>query len=222
MQFIKSPDGHEGVEKMAAHIASLLNENKKVLWLICGGSNIPLAKAAMDMIRESAKGKVSNLTIGQTDERFGPVGHRDSNWQQMLEAGFEFENAKTLPILRNAPLEETVRAFAAELRAAFEGSDAVIAQFGIGADGHVAGMLPRTGGLRATELAFGYDSPPFTRISMTPPAFARVNAAYAFAFGEGKRAAIENLQAKDLPIEEEPCQLLKSIPESYFYSDRLA
>lgn len=221
MQFIESAAGEEGIEKMAQEIADELNAGKRVLWLVCGGSNIPLAKVAMDIIRQKAGDRVAALTVGQTDERFGPVGHKDSNWQQMIEAHFDFAGVQTMPILFNASLAETVRAYAKNLEEAFAKNDVVVAQFGIGADGHIAGMLPHTGGLRAEVLAFSYDSPPFVRISMTPPAFAHVDSAYAFAFGAAKHDAVTKLWQKDLTIDEMPCQILKRVPESYFYSDQL-
>ena len=222
MQFIWSEKGEEGIQKMAKHISSLLLHDKKVLWLVCGGSNIPLAKEAMDIVRAQAGEKIKNLAVGQTDERFGPVGHPDSNWRQMIDAHFNFEGVETLPILRGKPLEETVEKYADTLAGAFSTHDAVVAQFGIGADGHVAGMLPHTGGIDENKLAFGYESAPYVRITMTSPAFAHISAAFGFAFGEAKREAIVNLQTKELSIAEEPCQLLKTIPESYFYSDQLA
>jgi 6-phosphogluconolactonase/glucosamine-6-phosphate isomerase/deaminase len=221
MQYISSSNGAEGVEQMAEKIIDSLLAGKKVLWLICGGSNIPLAKKAMDMVRERAGEKVSNLAIGQTDERFGPVGHKDSNWQQMIDERFDFKDAKTLPILSGEPLKETVRNYAEALGEAFEGNDIVVAQFGIGADGHIAGMLPHTGGIEAKELVFGYEAEPFVRITMTPPAFAYIHAAYAFAFGQSKLEAVDHLQNSDLPLEDEPCQILKTIPECCFYSDKL-
>jgi 6-phosphogluconolactonase/glucosamine-6-phosphate isomerase/deaminase len=221
MEFINVRNGEEGTKAMAKEISGALAADKKVLWLICGGSNIPLAKEAMDMMRADAGSKIVNLTVGQTDERYGDMGHPDSNWQQMIEAGFNFEGVGTRPILFGGAGEETVLRYANMLAEDFASNDLVVAQFGIGADGHVAGMLPHTGGLDEEELAFGYDSAPFVRITMTPPAFAHVHCAYAFAFGESKRQAIASLQTKELPASEEPSQLLKTIPRSYFYSDQV-
>ncbi len=104
---------------------------------------------------------------------------------------------------------------------AFAHHDAVVAQFGIGADGHVAGMLPHSPAVEAAALVAGYESKPFVRISMTPPAIAHVQAAYTFVFGEAKKEAVSNLQTKELTLADEPCQILKTIPESYFYSDQV-
>ncbi len=220
MQFIHSTDGHEGVEALAAKLVNELMHGKHILWLICGGSNIPLAKQVMNIVRASAGEQIHNLSIGQTDERFGPVGHKDSNMQQMLEASFNFEGGEWLPILRDLPLEATAQAYAAELMVALGKADVVVGQFGIGADGHVAGMLPHTPGIGASEYVVGYESSPFVRLTMTPPAIAHLAAAYVFAFGDAKRDAIEKLRTQELPLQEEPCQILKTIPECYFYTDQ--
>lgn len=220
MLFIHSTDGHEGVEALSSRLIQELGAGRKVLWLICGGSNIPLAKRVMDLVREGAGASLANLSIGQTDERFGEVGHKDSNWQQMKEASFNFEGVEWLPILRNVPLQETAQAYAAELMVALGKADVVVGQFGIGADGHVAGMLPHTPGIAASEYAVGYEAEPFVRITMTPPALAHLAAAYTFAFGPSKHDAIEKLKT-ELPLEDEPCQILKRIPESFFYTDQI-
>jgi 6-phosphogluconolactonase/glucosamine-6-phosphate isomerase/deaminase len=222
MEFLYSKEGKEGIEKMAGEIATQLNAGQKVLWLICGGSNIPLSAQAEKLIRLRVKEhELKNLTIGQTDERFGPVGHPDSNWQQMHKAHFNFEGVRILPILSNKSLEETVSDYETTLANAFSNNDIVVAQFGIGADGHVAGMLPHTGGLSASSLVFGYNSPPFVRITITPTAFAHIEFAYSFVFGTSKQDAVRKLWQKDLTIDEMPCQILKRIPESYFYCDQI-
>jgi len=218
MQFIHSNNGVDGVQAMAHTIIEKLKVGK-VLWLLCGGSNIPLAKAAMDIIRTNTFAReLQNLSVGLTDERYGQVGHKDSNWEQLLEVGFNFNDIQTLPILFGKSLDETVTEYAQKLGEAFDTHPYVVAQFGIGADGHIAGMLPHTGGLESGELVFGYDAAQFVRISITPPAFKKIHTAFAFVFGETKRDAVQKLH-EELSILDEPCQLLKHIPECSFYSD---
>lgn len=207
---------------MAEKIAASLGENLRVLWLICGGSNIPLAAHTMELVRRKVSfEQIERLTVGQTDERYGPVGHQDSNWKQMEDAGFNFDNTTAMPILLGESLEKTVGDYARRLSNAFQENDIVIAQFGIGADGHVAGMLPQTGGIDSREMVFGYESSPFVRVTLTPPAFEHIDIAYTFAFGEAKQEAVRNLKEKELSVAEEPCQILKTIPESFFYSDEV-
>lgn len=211
---------------MASRIISALNGSRKVLWLICGGSNIAGASDAMSMIRDEVlPHMLPNLTVGQTDERYGPVGHADSNWQQMKDNGFGFDDIKTLPILEDKPLAETVADYASKIGHAIsatrENGGLIIAQFGMGADGHIAGMLPRSQAVNDTKLVSGYEGKPFTRISLTPTALRMIQVAYAFVFGATKARAVTDLRDKALPLEEEPAQILKQIPEASLASDSL-
>ena len=67
-----------------AHAIVRAAEKGKVLYLASGGSSIPLSVAVLRAVPASLRAQV---TVTLTDERFGPVGHTDSNWQQMREAG---------------------------------------------------------------------------------------------------------------------------------------
>jgi 6-phosphogluconolactonase/glucosamine-6-phosphate isomerase/deaminase len=209
---------------MAGRIIAALHKGQKVLWLICGGTNIPLAVSAMSLIAsECSDPELSALTVGQTDERYGPVGHEDSNWKQMMDSGFQGEKVRQISFLIGKPLPETVATYAKKFdtasSAVANGKGLVLAQFGIGQDGHVAGIMPHSPAVSDIALVSGYEGKPYTRLTITPVAMKRIDVAYTFAFGENKRAAAQRLQLEDLPIAEEPCQLLKLIPDSYFYCD---
>ncbi|MFA6079757.1 MAG: 6-phosphogluconolactonase, partial [Candidatus Omnitrophota bacterium] len=147
--------------------------------------------------------------------------HKDSNWEQLIAADFDFNDIQTLPVIRGFSLEETVRDFSKSAGSAFNSADAIIGQFGIGADGHIAGMLPHSEAAKSTAAVFSYEAKPFTRITLTSRMFEKISAAYVFVFGENKREAITNLRTKELSIEEQPAQILKRIRESYLYSDIL-
>ena len=212
---------------MSSRISSVLNADKPVLWLICGGSNIPLAVAAFGMVKSSvSKERLVRLTVAQTDERYGPVGHEDSNWQQMIDAGFDLKGVKAVPVLTGESLNETGTDYAAKIGIAMDDVKAAhgltIALFGIGSDGHIAGMLPHSPAVSSTSLATGYVSEPFTRVTLTPPALRKIDVAYVFAFGDSKKKALQDLQDKELALEEEPAQILKSLGEAHVYSDQLS
>ncbi len=230
MQFIQAKTPDKGVEEMAGRIIAALLGGKRVLWLVCGGSNITSAVAAMDIILNEVNDKdLKNLTVGQTDERYGPVGHEDSNWKQLADSGFPFEEVQSVPILIDRPLRETVEAYESKIGALMgavadddEGRGGlIIAQFGIGSDSHIAGILPRSPAVTDRHLVCGYVAEPYTRITLTPVALARVQVAYAFAFGESKATAIRRLKNEELTLEEQPCQLLKTLPEAFLYSDAI-
>ncbi|MDB5239354.1 MAG: hypothetical protein JWO00_689 [Candidatus Parcubacteria bacterium] len=225
MKSIQAKDHTEGMHALASRISSALMQDQKVLWLICGGSNIPTAVEAMNEIRKSVPAeKISQLTVAQTDERYGPVDHPDSNWKQMQDDGFDFSGIRFIPILEGKPLEETITGYEQAIRPIFEKTLAsggiVIGQFGMGEDGHIAGILPHTKAVTDPRFISGYAGNPFTRITLTPSALMKISAAYAFVFGSSKAAAIKHLREEVLPLEDEPAQILKSMKEAYLYSDQ--
>lgn len=188
-----------------------------MLWLIPGGSNIPIAVAIMAQLPDELTAK---LTIMLTDERYGPIDHPDSNAFQLRQAGFNPKHARFLPILTGATLEDTTRAYAQAAQEHFAKNAVVIGQFGIGADGHIAGILP--GSPAATEQhawTCGYHALNFTRVTLTFPALYRVAIAYAFVYGEAKREALKQLDS-ELPLKVQPAQILKGIPKAYLYTDQ--
>jgi 6-phosphogluconolactonase len=205
---------------LAERIRKELVFGKKVLWLIPGGSNIPLSVRAMRSLRSAlSPAYLSKLAVTLTDERYGPVDHADSNWKQLVDAGFDSSGLVVRPVLMGYPLEETVRRYGDNARELFAWADLVIGQFGIGADGHIAGCLPGSPAIESADTAVSYSAPSFTRITLSLAAIRKVSVAYAFVFGDSKQRAIDDLRNKDLPLSEEPAQILKSIPEAYLYSD---
>lgn len=230
MQFIKD-NSKVGAQALAGKVVNSLKEGKKVLWLVPGGSNIPIAVEAMDMIRkEMGDLSLKYLTVTLSDERYGSVGHKDSNWKQLEDAGFNFDGVNKIPVLIGKSLEGTVSAYKKGIIKAMNevatSEGLIIGQFGIGADGHIAGILPHSRAAAYLEadhtgkdspLVCAYRSPPFIRITLTPVALNKVSAAYIFAFGSSKREAVERLRGQDLSIAEQPAQILKHLPEAYLY-----
>ena len=222
MKIVHSNDPKEGEQALVDKIISLLNDRKKVLWLICGGSNIPTAIEVMARMRAQVSGNIlGNLTVSQTDERYGPVGPKDSNWQQMVEGGFNFQGIKSLPILENITLEETIVSFGRKISEAFADVDFVVGQLGIGPDGHIAGILPNTPAVNDTGVVTGYVAEPFTRVSLTFNQLTKINFSYVFAFGASKRQALTELRDKDLSLNDQPCAILKQMKESSVFTDQV-
>lgn len=219
MELIRIPTMEEGIDPLLNRLVEELEAGKKVLWLIPGGSNIPLSVKTMRQIPEDL---TKNLTIYLTDERYVDVGHPDSNSKQLDDAGFDHKQARVTWVLSEGlSLEETSEQYALSIGAAFEAAETVIAQMGMGADGHICGILPGTPAVASGALVVGYQTETFTRITLTPKALKQyVGAAYVYAFGEGKKEALSNLLI-ELPVTEQPAQVLKSLPEAYVYNDQL-
>jgi 6-phosphogluconolactonase/glucosamine-6-phosphate isomerase/deaminase len=219
MRFTHSDSPEQGITDLTERLKSELAADKKMLWLVCGGSNIGAEVKIMKAIPADLS---QNLTVALTDERYGEVGHGDSNWQQLMDAGFDIKAGKALPVLTGKPLEQTIADYADLARQLFEKNDLAIALFGIGGDGHIAGILPDSPASReGAALAAGYDSPPYTRLTLTFPALKQIDVGYAMSFGDSKQAALQRLENEEIELAEQPSQVLKQLPEAYLYSDQI-
>lgn len=220
VHFIKVTEPQSAAEALTQRLRQELSKDQRVLWLVPGGSNIPLSVQVMHALLPATQ---QRLAIMLTDERYGTLDHPDSNTRQLREAGFTPGEATVVPVLtpENLPLAETCARYEAAIRVAFDNADVVIGQFGMGADGHIAGVLPGSPAINSRNLVAGYDAGNFVRITLTPPAIKQISAAYLFAFGEAKREALINLQSKTLPLTQQPAQIIKSLPEAYVYNDQI-
>lgn len=221
MKFIKD-SADNAVMPFLDRISHELQTGNRVLWLICGGSSIKSEVFILQTLQQN--GFADNLTIMLMDERYGPVGHPDSNWQQLIEAGADLSSPKAIPALTEPlkSLTETAADYAQQVAGAFEASDIVIGLFGLGADGHTAGILPGTPATAETDqLVAGYETPEFKRITMTKAALSRVNVGYVFAFGDAKLSALRRLRQNKEPFTQLPAKLLSELPEVYIYNDQI-
>jgi 6-phosphogluconolactonase/glucosamine-6-phosphate isomerase/deaminase len=223
MKFLHLDNKEEGAEILAEKIRGCLEQTKKVLWLLSGGSNISAAVGVLNILKDNYKylPLKDNLAVILMDERFGPVGHPDSNWQQLSKAGFDMEKVIVAPVLHNLSLEETVNKFENNYKKLALWADVIIGQFGLGSDGHTAGVLPGTVGVTSIDTVCAYESDKYTRITLTLNTIMDIDIAYIFAFGESKKEIVFAIKAEDISIAEIPAQALKQIPESYLYSDQI-
>lgn len=203
------------------YLTSLLQEKlaagQKVLWLVPGGSAIAVAAAVS---KNLAGTDLQNLTVTLTDERYGSVGHPDSNWVQLEQAGFSLPGARMVPVLHGHPVKETTAEFATHLQEYCQGAAYCLGFFGMGPDGHTAGILPGSPAVSATEWATSYQVPEFLRVTMTPPAIAALSEAVVYAMGEAKAEPLANLQ-KELPLDEQPAQALKKVAKLTIFNDQI-
>ncbi len=193
------------------------------LWLVPGGSNIPLVVAVMTSLSAEL---TDNLIIGLTDERFGPYNHPDSNWTQLRAAGFDPKRAQIIETLKagvDSSLESAVLSYNSELDTILDEVSAAIGLFGMGADGHIAGILPNSPATNETSYTTvtGYNATPFNRITISFSAIRRLNSVFLIAMGETKRAQIERLITQEAPLNEQPAQIIKQVSEAYLYNDQL-
>jgi 6-phosphogluconolactonase/glucosamine-6-phosphate isomerase/deaminase len=221
MQFIYStPESEAGVTALTRSLTDALSVHSRVLWLVPGGSNIQLAVRVMSMLSDHVTQK---LHIMLTDERYGEVGHTDSNFRQLQEAGFNPLSAQFIPTLQTGlSLEQTASTYAQNFEREANEAGYIIAQFGIGPDGHIAGILPDSPASTSTTYAAGYAAGQFERVTLTFPALKRIDEAYAFAYGAAKKPTLEQLKATTTSLTKQPAQILRQIPEVTIYNDCIA
>jgi 6-phosphogluconolactonase/glucosamine-6-phosphate isomerase/deaminase len=215
MQFIRSTPA-AAATALATELKQGL-EAGRLLWLISGGSNISLAVTAMAALPAEL---TEQLTISLVDERYGPVGHKDSNWQQLRDAGFDFQRASAQPILNGSDMETSTTAFNDWLQTQLDSGITLIGQFGMGADGHIAGILPDSPAVSASGLAAAYHTEQFDRITTTFALIRRCTAAYLLAFGDDKRPMLERLREPD-SLSSQPAQILRELAHAYIYNDQI-
>lgn len=219
MKFIKT----EGTAELAAALADALNaalaKSEPVLWLVPGGSNTQVATSAMAQLNPR---NLAYLTVMLTDERFGPPGHKDSNYEQLKNLGFNYGTARFINVLEAGDVKAVRQQYNDEARKHFNEAKMVIGFFGMGPDGHVAGILPFSPPTVSGKIwVENYETDPFVRVTLTPFALSHVATAFVGAYGAEKLMALQNLHDKMLSIKEQPAQLLHHIPKVYIYNDQL-
>lgn len=203
LNFIRSTELDTLSSLLAERISTRL-ETGRVTWLLSGGSSIDLAVKT----RVRLVANLSNLTVSLIDERFGPAGHADSNWQQLGIAGFDFNGLNGRPVLTGKDISHTVSEFNVFLSDILSGSGYIMGLFGMGADGHTAGILPGSSAVGSAQLATSYLGPDYERITVTPRFIKAIDEAYLYAAGSSKIEQIKRLKAS-LPTEDQPAQALK-------------
>lgn len=219
MDFILSPDAEAAVDAITARLQTELSANKKVLWFVTGGSNIQNAVAIMSRLSDEQS---QHLTVTLTDERYGAVGHPDSNWQQLIAAGFNFRQSDQIPVLTgDLPLEQTREGFETALQRAYSENPVVIGLYGMGPDGHISGILPGSPALGITDLCAAYVTPTYTRVTTTFEAIKKCQVGYLVCLGADRRPALEKLKRDDISLSEQPAQILKQLPEAHVYNNQI-
>jgi 6-phosphogluconolactonase/glucosamine-6-phosphate isomerase/deaminase len=214
ISFLKINSNQPVVDYLSHAIATHLTKGERVLWLVPGGSAIQVAAAVSGQLRGHS---LKNLAVTLTDERYGPVGHPDSNWHQLEQAGFSLPGAELMPVLSGADMEATTANFAATLERELARADYRLGFFGIGPDGHTAGMLPDSPAVTAQGFASGY-SANYERITMTVPAIRRLDEAVVYAVGENKWPVLDQLEGQ-VELTKQPAQALKPVSKLTIFND---
>lgn len=211
MKFIKVNSTKPVVDYLVETLSKHLAQGEKVLWLLSGGSSIPIEVEVSKILTAP----IDNLTVGLVDERFGKSGHGGSNFKQLSEAGFALS---INPVLKDQPAEKTTKDYAAFLEEAFKTSTFKLGLVGIGPDGHVAGIKPHSPAVAAKGFACQYDWDDFHRITMTPKAIESLDEVVSYLRGQPKWHVINELKQNLRPAQQ-PAQILKHVNKFTVYND---
>jgi 6-phosphogluconolactonase/glucosamine-6-phosphate isomerase/deaminase len=202
-------------EQLAGSIRCELLAGNRVLWLLSGGSSLTIATAAAAKLRDIDH---QRLYVTLTDERYGPVGHPDENWQQLLASGFELPQAHLYRPLTGESFADTVAHFNHWLESAVAAVEYTIGIFGIGPDGHTAGIKPHAPAIMSNHMADGYEAEDFTRLTITPHVIEECNEIVIQASGADKQTMLEQWLATDQPFGDQPAQALKHVANATLYT----
>lgn len=223
-------DARQAASFIARQLESRLSRGRRVLWLVPGGSAAAVARQVLASLPPLADGQ---LVVTLTDERYGPPGHGDSNWLELGDWPLKRTDISWQPVLIGAPLDKTTQVFNDWLARAIRSSHYRLGLFGIGSDGHTAGLLPGSLALRSRQLACGYhDQPdrsaPLTadgvkrgvpRLTITPAATTYLDLAVVYARGQNKQKQLDRLKTA-VSLSSQPAQALKSAAQLVIFNDR--
>ncbi len=204
--------------------------DRKTVLFLSGG------KTPMPLYRKFAKEKIIKPgAVAIVDERWGEPMHRNSNEKMIKDTGF-------LDYLHsiNTPFYSVLKSRKSRNKSAEEYDELVryllkwfpksIAILGLGSDGHIAGIPPRTknsthsasSGQEVKSEKFkekfveDFDDFPGEqkeRITLTFNALSQIDHIFLLVFGNDKKKGLK-LLFEDGPIEEVPARFLKTSPIS--------
>lgn len=215
LMFYKIKSNEPVIAHLTLQISRHLALGHKVLWLVPGGSGIAIA---VEVAKQLPAADTSNLIVSLTDERYGPLGHSVSNWDQLIKAGFSLADAKLLPVLTGSTIEETTRSYSRLLRDCLKQADFSIALAGIGADGHTFGIKAHSPATISHDTVVAYEADDFYRLTPTLKFIKKLDEVVVYAIGQEKHAQLNNLD-RDLAITEQPAQLLKQLKKIVIFND---
>ncbi len=202
-------------EQTAASIRREVLAGRSVLWLLSGGSSLTIATLAAAGLRDL---NLERVYVTMTDERYGDMGHADENWQQLLDSGFELPGAQLYRPLTGDSLEDTVAHFNHWLDETHAHIDYTLGIFGIGPDGHTAGIKPHSPAILSQHMAEAYQAEDFTRITITPHLIMECDEVIIQASGDDKESVLRQWLTTDMPFGEQPAQALKSVANATLYT----
>jgi len=226
------------VFETAKAISAILEkeQDKDILLMLAGGSAFAVYDAILPQLLSS------HITIAMTDDRFSrEMDINNSHVLQATDFYNEIINADTYyistEVWNEQTPEELAKRFEYGLRQWREEfpKGVVVVVFGVGEDGHTAGMIPGGGTSGAKEFSFaelfentekwvvGYttsNNEYHERITITMPFIRKyVDHAVTFISGEKKRLALERLSGEKGSLIKTPARILRELKNVEIFTD---
>lgn len=216
MKLVTEQGDERIIDYLTSTIVARLEAEESVLWLVPGGSAMKVAARTLENLQDY---DTSRLCVTLTDERYGRPNHKDENWLQLEQLGFAVQSINAYRVLRGEDVETTAQDFGDKLAQLFETFEYKIGLFGIGADGHTAGIKPHSVAVTSDEYVAHFVGEDFTRVTITPKGVAKLDEAVVYAHGSDKHDVLRQLLSEEVSLYEQPAQILKTVPTCTLFSD---
>lgn len=213
MKYVKITTPTIVIDQVVETLSFHLRSGERVAWLLSGGSAIELEVRIAQALQAH---DISRLSVSLIDERYGPAGHKDENYQQLMDAHFPFYVTR---VLSNYSVQKTTEIFSKHIDTVLDSADYSLGIFGVGTDGHTAGLKPHSPGLTSTETAVSYEWDDYTRVTITPDTIRRLDEAVTYAVGKEKAATLHSLLHDKKDLNTQPAQILREVKTSTLYTD---
>lgn len=215
MKYVHITDTEPVTQYLANTIQAHLDSGEKVLWILSGGSG---GKVCAE-VSKRLTGDLTGLITTLSDERYVPVGDPDENWQQLLDYGFTVPGATIYRPLQGKDRATTALELGEWIKNQLPLANYTIGLFGLGVDGHTAGLKPNTTAVEATGWATAFTGDDFERITITFDVIKKLDEIVVQAMGADKAEVLNRLLHEDIPIKIQPAQVLKSASKSTIFTD---
>jgi 6-phosphogluconolactonase/glucosamine-6-phosphate isomerase/deaminase len=213
-KFIQTTDSKQGQAEVAKFLSARAHDGP-TSWFLSGGSNIGIEKSILQSLNPQLRDEIKLIL---SDERLVPAGDGNSNFTSLKKAGITNPSFQDILILKNEKL--IADAYEQQIESVLS-STFTIAQLGIGADGHILGVLPGSEAATSNAVIEVYEGSDFNRITPTLETMKRFDKIFIFCFGANKREALKRLLARAESQEDLPSSALYLCRDVTIYSDQI-
>ncbi len=203
----------------AAARAIVADIEGEVNLFLSGGSSFEVFVDVDELLDAAHK---QQINLYQVDERYGPVGHTDCNWNLLKQIDAStYKSAH--PVLTGEDASETAARYSHKVDQTLHSGAFNIAILGVGEDGHVAGVKPMAKSqfddIFTTNSVVEYQWEDFHRITTTLDTLKQFDHLLIDADGHSKQKVMDRLDVGKSTYESPIHGLLECDNISVFYAE---